>query len=190
MPLAPEGIRYVPSGNLALSSSREIGLITLKLTGPWIGFQIAAAKLLMPASDRSSVRALGRSTVLLASSTKEVSASVRWYDPKKNVLFRMIGPPMVPPPSWRLRIGLSMLGSVEEEVVGHQGVVLMVVVAGAVEGVGAALRHQREVAAAVAAGARVVQARLQLDFLQRFRRRRDVSRERSAAVVDRAARTR
>src|SRR5687768_10177081 len=100
MPLFPEGIKKEPSGNLALSSAREIGLITLKLTAPCLGSQMSAAKLLMPASDRSSVSALGNSTVLLASSTNDVSACVRWYDPKKNVLLLMIGPPMVPPPSW------------------------------------------------------------------------------------------
>ena len=79
-------------------------------------------------------------------------------------------------------------GPVEEKVVGHQRVVLVVVVAAAAEAVGAALRDQREVAASVAAGTGVVQARLQLDLLQRFGRGCDVARQRPAAVVDRAAR--
>ena len=78
--------------------------------------------------------------------------------------------------------------AIEEEVVGHHRVVLMVVVADAAIAIGAALRHQREVAAAVSAGAGVVEARLQLHLLQRFRRRRDVSGERSAAILDGATR--
>src|SRR5262245_13853660 len=108
IPLAPDGIRKDPSGNLALSSDLDIGLITAKLIGPFLaGFQIADANRLIPSSERSSVRALGIRTVLLASSTNEVLARVNWYDPKKKVLFLMIGPPIVPPPSFRLRMGRS-----------------------------------------------------------------------------------
>ena len=44
------------------------------------------------------------------------------------------------------------------------------------EAVGAALRHEGEVAAAIPAGRRVVETRLQLHFLKRFRRGRDVAR--------------
>ena len=80
-------------------------------------------------------------------------------------------------------------GAVEEEIVGHQRVVLVVVVDAAAEAVGAAFAHEREVAAAVPPRACVVEARLQLDFLERLGRRRHVAGERTAAVVDRPARS-
>src|SRR5262245_34255020 len=108
IPLAPDGTRKDPSENLALSSALEMGLITAKFMGPFLcGFQMAAANRLIPSSERSSVRSLGIRTVLLASSTKEVLARVNWYDPKKKVLFLMIGPPIVAPPSFLLRMGRS-----------------------------------------------------------------------------------
>src|SRR5262245_47950703 len=108
IPLAPDGISSDQSGNLALSRDLEMGLITAKLIGPFSsGFQMDAAKRLIPSSERSSVRSFGIRTVLLASSTNEVLARVYWYDPKKKVLFLMIGPPIVPPPSFRLRMGRS-----------------------------------------------------------------------------------
>src|SRR5262245_8827190 len=77
IPSAPDGIKYEPSGYLALSSALEMGLITAKLIGPFFaGFQMDAAKRLIPSSDRSSVRSFGIRTVLLAWSTYEVLARV------------------------------------------------------------------------------------------------------------------
>src|SRR5262245_8900445 len=77
IPFAPDGIRYDPSANLALSNALEIGLIAARLTGPFLaGFQMAVAKRLIPSSERSSVRSFGIRTVLLASSTNEVLARV------------------------------------------------------------------------------------------------------------------
>ncbi len=62
-PPEPDGTSSEPSGNLALSSAREIGLIARSSPGrSRDGFQIAAANWLMPASDRSSVSARGTST--------------------------------------------------------------------------------------------------------------------------------
>ena len=135
---------------------------------------MAAANRLIPSSERSSVRSFGIRTVLLASSTKEVLARVNWYDPKKKVLFLMIGPPIVPPPSFLLRIGAIEAGAIEEEIVGDQLVVLKVMIEAAVQIVRAALRDELEGAAAVAARSRVVEAGLQFDLLERFERRRDV----------------
>ena len=77
IPSAPEGTRNVPSGRVALRSDREMGLMADRSTGPLSGFQIAPAKRSIPASERSSVRSRGIRTVLLASSTNEVSARVR-----------------------------------------------------------------------------------------------------------------
>ncbi len=53
-------------------------------------------------------RAAGSTVMLLAVGTNPVSASVRWYPPKKNILLRRSGPPTVKPPSFRRAFGLSM----------------------------------------------------------------------------------
>src|SRR5262245_11482929 len=59
----------------------------------------------------------------------------------------------------------------------------------AVESVRAALRDELEGPAAVAARRRVVKAGLQFDLLERFERRRDVPRKRTATLVNRSPRS-
>jgi hypothetical protein len=54
-----------------------MGLIAARFTGPFSDvFQIAVANASIPVFERSSVRLAGISTVLLASSTNDVSARV------------------------------------------------------------------------------------------------------------------
>src|SRR5262245_38234621 len=77
VPPEPDGTRNVPFERRACSSDLEIGLIAARLTGPFSDvFQTAVANASIAAFDRSSVSAIGSSTVLLASSTNDVSARV------------------------------------------------------------------------------------------------------------------
>ena len=52
--------------------------MTERFTGPLDAGQMAVANALIPASERSSVKAAGRRSRLLAPSTNEVRALVRW----------------------------------------------------------------------------------------------------------------